>query len=133
MGHEWDSSKHKRGGPQTLLRRKLSPAAVAAWEAAFGAAWRWLPAREKEAYIPGDAVLGSHHEWSREPSLCRAVPCYLCGADFDSKEELVKHWRYNHLSLPELEAQLAQGAHRVEAETHTRRFYDEYFCGPFDV
>ena len=100
MGHEWDSSKHKCGSPQTLLRRKLSPAAVAAWEAAFGAAWRWLPAREKEAYIPGDAVLGSRHEWPREPSLCRAVGCYICGADFESKEELAKHARGDHFSLP---------------------------------
>ena len=72
-------------------------------------------------------------EWPQEPRLCKAVGCNLCGADFDSKEELVKHWRYNHLSLPELEAQLALSAHRIEEEMRTRLFYDEYFRGPFEV
>ena len=43
---------------------------------------------------------------SREPLLCQAVGCYLCGKDFGCKEELVKHWRYNHLSPAELQAEL---------------------------
>ena len=114
----------------TLLRRKLTPATIVAWETEFGAAWRWLPGRGKEPYVPGDAVLGSRHEWPREPFLCKASACYLCGADFDSKGDLLHHWRGHHLQPP-YDTMLDD--RRVEEAMRQRIFHGEAFDGPYEV
>lgn len=116
----------------TLLRRKLSAEAVAKWQNTFGSAWAWLPGRFKETYVPGAALLGSRHEWSRVPYFCKAVGCYLCGADFDCKADLLKHWRAAHLDLP-AEVVRSMSDHRVEEEVRTRFFHDEFYQGPLEV
>ena len=116
----------------TLLRRKLTPEAVAKWESTFGAAWEWLPGRFKGAYIPGYAVTGSRIEWPRVPYFCKAVPCYLCGADFDCKADLVRHWRAAHLGLSTAEV-AGLSNHRVEEEVRKRLFFCEMFDGPVEV
>ena len=104
---------------RVLLRRKLSQLEVAAWENEFGTAWSWLSERTQEPYIPGGAVIGSRHEWSREPFCCKAVGCYLCGADFDSKSDLNQHWRDQHLDIPAAEKEDFND-HRVEEEMRKR-------------
>jgi hypothetical protein len=121
-----------RNTRSTLLRRKLSQAAVELWESEFGTAWHWLPGREKGIYIPGSAVIGDRHEWSREPFFCKAVGCYLCGSDFDSKRELVSHWRDEHLDLPPaIKAEICD--YQVEETIRSRIFYQEHFNGPYEV
>ena len=82
--------------------------------------------------MPGAAVLGARHEWPREPLLCKPVPCYLCGKDFDSKDQLLAHWRDEHVALPEREKQLFTD-HRIEEDMRKRVLYDEAFSGPFEV
>ena len=100
----------------------------------FGSAWEWPPGRAKGAYVPGDVVQGGRHEWPAEPYMCKPVACYLCGEDFDTKQELHKHWHSRrHLTLPDAGAQLSLTTHRVEEEMRKRLFYHETFDGPFEV
>ena len=82
--------------------------------------------------MPGAAVLGARHEWLREPLLCKAVPCYLCGKDSDSKDELVAHWREDHVLLPELEKQQFSD-YRIEEDVRKRVLHDDAFVGPFEI
>jgi len=115
-----------------LIRCRLSASAVAKWEAAFGSAWQWLSGRPKESYIPGGRISGSRHEWAREPYFCKAVPCYLCGMDFDCKAHLLSHWRVCHLALTDAES-AEFSDHRVEEEVRKRIFHGEFHSGPFEV
>jgi len=124
--------KDRQQAEPVLLRRKLSNETVKKWEQAFGNAWQWLPCRSKETYVPGECVAGARHEWPREPYFCKAAPCYLCGADFDCKEQLLSHWRASHLKLcehggPDL------SDYRVEEEMRKRIFHGEAFNGPYEV
>ena len=115
-----------------LLRRKLSADAVAKWEQAFGPAWQWFQGRAKENYAPGEMVRGSRCEFPREPYLSKALPCYLCGLDFDCKAALVQHWRRCHVDVPDDEAACLSD-HRIEEEMRKRVFYKEAFQGPYEV
>ena len=116
-----------RSANTVLLRRKLSSEDVAAWESTFGEAWHWLPIRVKGDFIPPEAISGSRHEWSKIPFLCKPAGCYLCGADFDCKGDLVEHWKAVHAMAP------AASPERVEEEVRARLFYDKTFYGPVEV
>ena len=116
-----------RSANTVLLRRKLSSEDVAAWESTFGEAWHWLPIRVKGDFIPPEAISGSRHEWSKIPFLCKPAGCYLCGADFDCKGDLVEHWKAIHVMAP------AASPERVEEEVRARLFYDKTFYGPIEV
>ena len=83
-----------------LLRRQLSSDAMLRWEAEFGDEWQWFCGREGDAYIPGERIEGERFEWSREPLRCKALGCFLCGEEVDTKRELIKHWRHDHMHLP---------------------------------
>ena len=125
--------KHKQGQASViLLRRKLAAVRIRKWEQEFGAAWNWLPSRDKELYIPGEAVLGSRHVWPRVPFISQAAPCYLCGADFPHKSDLIRHWRQHHFDLP-LHILDGLDDHRIEEEIRKRIFYNETLDGPYEV
>ena len=127
-------AKHRdvfsKGG--VLIRRQLTVEQVARWETTFPLIWRWGRVRARGEYIPGAAVSGERFEWPREPFLCKPCGCYLCGADFDTKPDLVGHWREEHLDLPE-EQKNSFDAHRVEEEVRKLLFHEEVSKGPFDV
>ena len=82
--------------------------------------------------VPGEAIKGSRCEWPKEPYMCQPCPCYLCGSDFPCKEDLVYHWRTQHLDLPASQRD-GLSDYRVEEEIRTRIFHDEAFDGPFEV
>ncbi len=135
VGDVWEYIRRpheKRHEERSLLRRQLSPTAVAQWQKEVGDRWQWLAGREAEAYIPGALVNGSRFQWRREPILCQALGCYLCGEEFGCKSDLRKHWRERHIELPKGE-KAALSEHRVEEEVRKRLFYDEAFDGPFEV
>ena len=115
-----------------LLRRQLGSAEIVKWEQAFAGIWRWGETRKRDNYCPGGAVTGNRHEWPREPYFCKPCPCYLCGEDFDSKPQLVQHWREHHLRLP---AEIGDTftATRVEEEIRKLLFELELMEGPFEV
>jgi len=126
------AGRKRNGRKPILIRRKLSASMVAKWEQAFSGAWQWLPARSKECYIPGCSISCSRHEWAKVPYLGKAMPCYLCGAGFDCKAQLLRHWRASHLTLMG-----DQGGglsdYRVEEEMRKRIFHGELYSGPFEL
>ena len=54
------------------------------------------------------------------------------GSDYESKLELVDHWRANHIRLPDEEKE-GLGAGRVEEEVRKRLFWEEAMNGPFEI
>ena len=115
-----------------LLRRQLTSQDILRWEAELPREALWGQRRAREEYVPGESVLGSRHEWSRTPFLCKPCACYLCGQDFEKKSELVSHWREAHLDMKQEEKD-ALSAQRVEEEIRKRLFWDEAMGGPFEV
>ena len=99
---------------------KHSAELLAAMDVRGRAITRSNPVRKKGHYIPGTAVINVRHECLREPLWCKPFGCYFCGTDFDSKRDLVTHWRSVHLDLPEaIMAEVSD--HQVE-ETMRSRF-----------
>ena len=104
---------------------------IAKWENAFPGAWRWCET-QLQPYIPGSLVEGSRHEWPRLPYHAKPCGCYLCGEDFDSKPELIAHWRDAHIdAAPDVKDALTND--QVEEEVRKRVFHDEQTAGPFEI
>ena len=115
-----------------LLRRQLSDNDIARWEQALGSDWRWSEPRQRQAYIAGSIVDGSRHEWPRLPYFSKPCGCYLCGEDFDSKLDLVAHWRDAHIdAAADVKDALTSG--QLEEEVRKRIFHDEQMAGPFEI
>ena len=125
-----DGDSRDAGG--RLLRRRLTAHDVLRWEAQIPRNLLWQQQRVRGQYVPGAAVVGSRHEWSRTPYLCRPCGCYLCGEDFDQKGDLVKHWREDHLDLADAQRDTLS-AEQVEEEVRKRLFWDEAMSGPFEI
>ena len=115
-----------------LIRRQLVTADVTKWERAIPKNLLWESVREKTHYLPGCCVEALRYIWPRTPFLCKPCGCYLCGADFNSKPDLLQHWRDAHIQLPQEEKDLLQDL-QIEEEMRKRIFFDEALEGPYEV
>ncbi len=115
-----------------MIRRQLVADEIAKWETALPKGILWQTVRERGQYVPGSDIEGSRHVWPRTPFLPAPCPCYLCGADFQTKPELAQHWREQHITQePEERDRLDHK--QIEEEIRKRLFWGEAMEGPFEV
>ena len=105
-----------------LVRRQLTEEDVATWERLIPAPNLWLPARQRDDYMPGSCISGVRHEWPRIPFLPKYCGCYLCGREFDSHQELRCNRKEDHVALASERKDVLEEV-RVEEEIRKRLFF----------
>ena len=124
-----DVKKKSRDGTcDVIIRAKLSAADVALWESKLGSSM-WRDCVEEEWYVAASDIIdeGRRHLFPRVPVACDPVPCFLCGACFDSKTAMLFHFAESHCQVGGVSQK------RLEEEYRKRVLFYEEHDGPFVV